>query len=267
MPLNYLQRVAGAAARTAAPAKPVASGPPRMPGIPSLRANTLSADEHHLPEMDSTWGTSDARLEMPPASQESERAEPTIPTAPPAIVPIAAPSPVSTPERCPADSKTITFESLLRRPAEVIRPPPGLRRATRLDSERTMQSVLPPLQPPAHRANPQAEAEPTPETAARDLRPTPSVATTTVTIKPPQPTSQAAANFQPPSTVVPKPQPAVSMPSSRAEKSEGRIHIGRIEVKVNHRPAVSPQPKTAPPAAPAFNSLAARYLERFLIRP
>jgi hypothetical protein len=99
-----------------------------------------------------------------------------------------------------------------------------------------------------------------------NIRPTPP-SIVPVTSTPPQPTTHAAANIQPLPAAVPKPQPAASMPSSRVEKPESRIHIGRVEVQVNNRPPAGPPPKSTPSAPPASNSMAPRFLERFLLRP
>jgi hypothetical protein len=50
-------------------------------------------------------------------------------------------------------------------------------------------------------------------------------------------------------------------------RRESRISIGRVEVQVNNRPTAVPPPALAPVPVPAGDSLSARYLSRFPLRP
>lgn len=254
MALNYLQRVAGAAVRTTAQAKPVATGPPRMPGIPVPPVPLFASSERHISETDSTWDTIDS---VPAVPHAFDKAEPQETKAPP----LAAPAPAR--EDRPAQSTASRFESLLRPPAEVIRTPPGLRSLVRPNPDRMVQPTPPPPLTPRLQSKPEA----VPETSS-DVRPAASPLPAVVTtVKPTQPTPAASAPVPSAPAVAPKPQPAAALPNTRAAKAESRIHIGRVEVQVNNTRPASPAPRTAAVVSPASDSLAARFLGRFILRP
>ena len=247
MALNYLQRVAGAAAGISAQAKPAATGPPRMPGIPAPPVQQFASAEPQISEADSI---------LPPAPQASHTAEPPEAKA----APLAPPTPAR--EHRPAESTPLRIESLLRPPAEVLRTPPGLRSLARSNPDRTLQPAPPPPPPPLP-ANLEARPEPAQQAASTDIQPAPTPQAVVITAMPAQPAPAAV----PLAAVAPKPQPPAALPNSRAVKTESRIHIGRVEVQVNNTRPASPAPQTAPAASPASDSFAARYLGRFILRP
>ena len=250
MALNYLQRVAGAAARISAQAKPAATGPPRMPGIPAPPVQQFASAEPQISEADSI---------LPPAPQAFHTAEP--PEA--KTAPLPPPTPAR--EHRPAESTPSRIESLLRPPAEVIRTPPGLRSLARSNPDRTMQPAPPPPPPPLP-ANLEARPEPAQQAASTDIQPAPTPQAVVTTAMPAQPAPAAPAPV-PLTAVAPKPQAPAALPNSRTAKTESRIQIGRVEVQVNNTRPARPAPQAAPAASPTSDFLAARYLSRFTLRP
>ncbi len=274
---NYLQRMAESSTRTSAPLRAPAASPPLMPdfaGFPA--AEPRFAGEEAEP------------AQVAPLEPVAQSLEETGPATPPA-------APMASAERSAEPRVTAPRPTPESRRSKTPRPHPAL--PQRLFPQRTvvrwprLRSASGPVAQRAHEAEAQPQpAPPPPPLVAQSVetQQTPPPAGTTSSAKEqpaakprqtrvdsqsPQFERQRVAPAETQSARLPGLQPAprgdapvtVSAPAPRRES---RIHIGRIDVRLNNRPAVPapPRPAAAPPRG-ASNWLEARYLSRFALRP
>jgi len=277
LPRNYLQRIAESSTRTSAPLRAPAMAPPLLPdfaGFPSAEPQP-SGEEITAPDP--------AAVE--PVTQRVEQSEPA-----PAPLANAMPSkPVPEP---PAKAPRSKPEA--QRP-EV--PKPRLALLQRLSPQRTtvrwprLRPAPEPLLQRAAEAEPQTPALPPPSVvepsgaappptsalnhsapqATGGERQEPSKARIDSQLlqfeKPGVSPAEPQADRHPGIQPAPRGDAPVAL-SAPAPRRESRIHIGRIDVRLNNRPAVPApvRPAAAPPQG-ASNWLEARYLSRFALRP
>lgn len=284
MPRNYLQRIAESSTRTSGQLRAPAMAPPLMPdfaGFPSavpqssgeeIRVPVAHAAEPVTQRVDQSEPAplplTNAMAGKPateqPAKTPRPKAEAQRPEVPkPRLAPLQRPSPQRTTARWPR-----------LRPA----PEPLLQRAPETGS--SAQPALPP--PSAVEQSVEAPPSPAPNPSApraTELTPSPTLSgkqaptKARVDSQPLQFDQAEVPPAEPPTARHPGIQPAPrgdapAAISAPAPRRESHIRIGRIDVRLNNRPAVPApaRPAAAPPQG-ASNWLEARYLSRFALRP
>ena len=285
MPRNYLQRIAESSTRTSGPLRAPAMAPPLMPdfaGLPSAEPQS-SGEEITVP----------VEAAAEPVTRSTEQSASTLPPATPSGVPnkpVAEP-PAKTPrpkaeahrpevpkprlavlQRLSPQRTSVRWprlqpapEPLLQRaPDAETQTPPALPRPSAVE-----QSVEAPPSPAPNRSTPRAtERTQSPTLSGKQVQPTARVESQPVQLEKPgvgpaEPQAARSHGIQP----SPRGDAPVAL-AAPAQRRESRIRIGRIDVRLNNRPAVPApaRPAAAPPQG-ASNWLEARYLSRFALRP
>ena len=285
MPRNYLQRIAESSTRTSGPLRAPAMAPPLMPdfaGLPSAEPQS-SGEEITVPVEAAaepvTRSTEQSASTLPPATPSG------VPNKPVAEPPAKTPRPKAEAHRPEVPKPRLAVLQRLSPQRTTVRwprlrpaPEPLLQRAPDAETQ------TPPTLPPPSAVEQSVEAQPSPAPnhsapRATELTPSPTLSGKQAPTKaraesqPLQFEQPEVAPAEPPAARHPGVRPAprgdapVALPAT-APRRESRIRIGRIDVRLNNRPAV-PAPARPAAAAPqgASNWLEARYLSRFALRP
>jgi hypothetical protein len=305
MALNYLQRVAMSAVRTAAPVKPVAFGPPPMPGRwvgmgsrPAFPAAKAESSSPAVREGARESPRHAAPVEAPaPVRPMEEQPKPVSPRD------ASGPKPAAVLDRLlgPAPQTVVRVPRTLR----PIKPPAPIQPGTikpETESDRRATTTQPAEieQVAVSSATTQPKTSSQPGGTEEIMVPHPVEAQAVIELNKGRPqqveangpllprvTRQESATAPTPvqpvpipleqsqASEMPRPRPDHIQPANHAEpprlvfprKRESRISIGRVEVQVNNQPAAGPPPAPAVAPASAGDSLSGRYLGRFALRP
>jgi ribonuclease R len=270
--VNLLQRVAASSTRTSAPLRAPATPPPLMPEFPVFTTPEANAPASvELGEQEEPEPTRPAPIPPAPAKTAPRppiaRHEEATPKKP------AQPSTESAAVKPPSVPRPEIVQTPIARPNRTVVQAPKLWRARNRNPapahilETEQPAAVPPrpstLPPPMEVKVPHVLAAPpaASQTPATQQAPTTSQALAKPATRPePQP-ARASNPLPAPRAETPAPSP------SRPVRRESRIHIGRVDVRVNNTSA-TPQsrPAKAPPP-PALHWLETRYLNRFSFRP